>query len=115
MHTVRCTTPSAFDNPSDFGGDQCGAYTPAGVPDQANQYDLRTLLLRIDDQSAIIDGTPIVPFIIDTLALYAHTDMPLTLAVLEEREYVGGLTIFGTGFGYFRPHPGRRVYFSNAG
>lgn len=85
--------------PGDFGGRR-GVYTPVWVHEQINQYGLYKVL-RVDERGTLIDGIPIAPLTVADLHLHQRADITLTLSVPESAQHVGGLTIFGRGFGNY--------------
>ena len=98
----------AWTSPGDFGAAH-GTYTPDWWYPNWNQHGLLKLL-SINHLGAFIDGAPISSVAIDSLALAAGSDMTLRLAVGPEGT-VGGMTIFGRGFGNYNQDIKFRVVF----
>jgi len=95
--------------PGDFGGRR-GAYTPAWVSEQMNQYGLYKAL-RIDARGTLIDGIPIAPLTLADLHLARRTDITLRLSVSPTARHIGGLTLFGNGFGNYGQDLQMRLYY----
>ncbi len=86
-------------SPGDFG-DSRGLYTPDWWLPIWNQYGLLKLLL-INKRGTFIDGWKISDVTIDDLNLDFRSDLRFRMAVESDSQHVGGLTIFGKGFGNY--------------
>ena len=85
--------------PGDFG-DVPGIFTPEWWYPNWNQYGLLKLLV-INRYGTFVDGKKISDIVIGEFDLTSTSSMQLRLAVEEESEHVGGLTIFGKSFGNY--------------
>lgn len=86
-----------WTSPADFGRAARGKYTPSWWHRNVNQYGLLKTI-RIDAEGTFIDGERISASTIGELRL----DEPfwtLRFQVDEQSENVGGLTLYGAGFG----------------
>ena len=88
-----------WTSPGDFG-DVKGIFTPDWWFPNWNQYGLLKMLV-INKRGTFIDGLKISNVTIDQFKLTSKSSIKLKLAVPEEAEHVGVLTIFGKGFGNY--------------
>lgn len=86
-------------SPGDFG-DSRGLFTPEWWLPNWNQYGLLKLLV-INRKGTFIDGLKISDVTIDDFNLDYRSGIRFRLAVEEDAEHVGGLTIFGKSFGNY--------------
>ena len=86
-------------SPGDFG-DSRGLFTPDWWFPNWNQYGLLKLLV-INKKGTFIDGLKISDVTIDSFNLDYRSGIRFRLAVEDEAEHVGGLTIFGKSFGNY--------------
>lgn len=87
------------DVPGDFG-DVHGMFTPQWWPQNWNQYGLLKLLV-INDYGTYIDGLKISDVSTLSLHLDYSSDIRLRLAVENDSEHVGGITLYGKSFGNY--------------
>ncbi len=83
-------------SPGDFG-DSRGLFTPDWWFPNWNQYGLLKLLV-INRRGTFIDGLKISDVTIDSFHLDYRSSLRFRLAVDDDAEHVGGLTIFGKTF-----------------
>lgn len=88
-----------WTSPGDFG-DVCGIFTPDWWFPNWNQYGLLKLLV-INRKGTFIDGLKISDVTIDSFHLDYRSSLRFRLAVDDDAEHVGGLTIFGKTFGNY--------------
>lgn len=88
-----------WTSPGDFG-DVNGFFTPDWWFPLWNQYGMLKVL-TIGHKGTFIDGKKISAVTIDQLAITSKSSIKLRLEVPEDAEHVGGLTIFGKGFGNY--------------
>lgn len=86
-------------SPGDFG-DSRGLFTPDWWFPNWNQYGLLKLLV-INRKGTFIDGLKISDVTIDSFQLDYRSSLRFRLAVDDDAEHVGGLTIFGKTFGNY--------------
>lgn len=96
---INDTKIGMWTSPGDFG-DVHGMFTPQWWPQNWNQYGLLKLLV-INDYGTYIDGLKISD--VSTLSLYLDysSDIHLRLAVENDSEHVGGITLYGKSFGNY--------------
>jgi predicted transcriptional regulator len=98
-----------WTSPGDFGMIQ-GIYTPSWWSPNWNQHGLLKLL-SINKEGTFIDGRKISEVCIDQLEINYKSDIIFRIAIPAETGNVGGLTIFGKGFGNYNQHINVRMIF----
>lgn len=99
-----------WTSPGDFGNVR-GIYTPDWWFDNWNQYGL-LLLLSINKQGTFLDGLMISPVTIDSLNLHYKSELRFRLGIPDDAANIGGMTIFGHGFGNYSQGIRFRVIYS---
>lgn len=89
-----------WTSPGDFGGEIHGMFTPDWWPPNWNQYGLLKLLV-VNKHGTFIDGLQISDITIEDLALAQGAPLDFRIAVEEDAEHVGGVTLFGKTFGNY--------------
>ncbi|RKI94284.1 winged helix-turn-helix transcriptional regulator [Parablautia intestinalis] len=90
---------ATWTSPGDFG-DVSGIFTPDWWYPNWNQYGLLKNLV-INEKGTFIDGLQVSDVSIKEFHLDYKSTIKLKLAVEEDAEHVGGLTIFGRNFGNY--------------
>lgn len=88
-----------WTSPGDFG-DVRGIFTPDWWFPNWNQYGLLKLLV-INKKGTFIDGLQISDVTINDFHLDFRSNLNLRMAVNDDADHVGGLTIFGKSFGNY--------------
>ncbi|NLO99526.1 MAG: winged helix-turn-helix transcriptional regulator [Clostridiaceae bacterium] len=96
-------------SPGDYGNAK-GLYTPDWWFDNWNQYGLLKLL-TINKEGTFLDGRKLSDITIGKLDLNETSDMKFKLAVTDESKPIGGMTLFGKGFGNYNQDINVRVIF----
>ena len=96
---INDTKIGMWSSPGDFG-DVHGMFTPQWWPQNWNQYGLLKLLV-INDYGTYIDGLKISDVSTLSLHLDYSSDIRLRLAVENDSEHVGGITLYGKSFGNY--------------
>ena len=96
---INDTKIGMWTSPGDFG-DVHGMFTPQWWPQNWNQYGLLKLLV-INDYGTYIDGLKISDVSTLSLHLDYNRDIRLRLAVENDSEHVGGITLYGKSFGNY--------------
>lgn len=96
---INDTKIGMWTSPGDFG-DVHGMFTPQWWPQNWNQYGLLKLLV-INDYGTYIDGLKISDVSTLSLHLDYNSDIRLRLAVENNSEHVGGITLYGKSFGNY--------------
>lgn len=98
-----------WTSPGDFGSTKRGKYTPDWWWDDINQYGLLKVL-RINKQGTFIDGQQISDVTLDQLHL-VQKQWSFRIGVPTDAINVGGLTLFGAGFGNYNQDIVFRLYY----
>ena len=96
---INDTKIGMWTSPGDFG-DVHGMFTPQWWPQNWNQYGLLKLLV-INDYGTYIDGLKISDVSTLSRHLDYNSDIRLRLAVENDSEHVGGITLYGKSFGNY--------------
>ena len=96
---INDTKIGMWTSPGDFG-DVHGMFTPQWWPQNWNQYGLLKLLV-INDYGTYIDGLKISDVSTLSLHLDYNSDIRPRLAVENDSEHVGGITLYGKSFGNY--------------
>lgn len=88
-----------WTSPGDFG-DKRGKYTPDWWKLKGSQYGILTTW-RITGEGTFVNGVRISPTSLKELDIMGHHSVRLTVAVDREAKNVGGINIFGKGFGNY--------------
>ena len=96
---INDTKIGMWPSPGEFG-DVHGMFTPQWWPQNWNQYGLLKLLV-INDYGTYIDGLKISDVSTLSLHLDYSSDIRLRLAVENDSEHVGGITLYGKSFGNY--------------
>lgn len=97
-----------WTSPGDYGTTH-GRYTPAWWPTGVNQYGLLKVL-RIQRHATYMDGQQISGTGLEQIVA-ERNHWTLRLAVEASSAHVGGLTIYGEGFGNYNQDIGFKVYY----
>ncbi len=97
-----------WTSPGDFGGKR-GKYTPDWWWDEINQYGLLKVL-KITPNGTFIDGQQISSVTLDDVNILSK-QWKFRIAVEEDAENVGGVTLFGSGFGNYNQDIVFKLYY----
>jgi predicted transcriptional regulator len=86
-------------SPGDFG-DKRGTYTPEWWKLEGSQYGLNKVW-SVTAEGSFIDGVPISSVTIADLKLADHHSVKVKIGIKDNAEHIGGLNIFGRGFGNY--------------
>jgi predicted transcriptional regulator len=95
-------------SPGDFG-DKRGTYTPGWWKLEGSQYGLNKVW-SVSEEGSYIDGTRASPVTISDLKLSEHHSVKVKIGIKEDAEHVGGLNVFGRGFGNYDQDIVLRMY-----
>ncbi|MCX7711527.1 MAG: ArsR family transcriptional regulator [Clostridia bacterium] len=98
-----------WTSPGDFGGVR-GKFTPEWWSLGVGQFGLLKVI-RIDDTGSYIDGQKISDTTLGQVNI-RQKQWIYRIAVLEESEHPGGVTLFGTGFGNYNQDIVFRLYYT---
>jgi predicted transcriptional regulator len=99
-----------WTSPGDFG-DKRGKLTPLWWKLEGSQYGLLKHWIVTDDGS-FVDGVRISDVRLPDLDVHAHHSIRVRVGVKENAEHLGGINIFGRGFGNYDQDLVLRLYFS---
>lgn len=95
--------------PGDFG-DKRGKYTPQWWKLEGSQYGLLKNFI-VTEEGSFIDGVKIGDVTVDDLKLSEHHSIRVRVGVKKDAEHMGGMNIFGKGFGNYDQGIVLRCYF----
>jgi predicted transcriptional regulator len=98
-----------WTSPGDFGGK--GKLNPSWWREDINQYGLLKRLI-IKKDGTFMDGIKISNVTLDDINI-RNPYWIFRIAVLEDARHVGGLTLFGTGFGNYNQDIVFKLYYKN--
>jgi predicted transcriptional regulator len=98
-----------WTSPGDFG-DARGKLTPEWWKLEGSQYGLLKHW-GVTAEGSFVDGVRISDVALGDLRLHEHHSIRIRLGVKEEAEHMGGLNIFGAGFGNYDQALVLRLYF----
>ncbi|WEG11090.1 helix-turn-helix domain-containing protein [Pullulanibacillus sp. KACC 23026] len=98
-----------WTSPGDFG-DQRGKYTPSWWPSVINQYGLLKHL-RVNEKGTFMDGNWLSDVTIKDIHI-ENKQWTFRISVEQDSVHVGGVTLFGKGFGNYNQDLLFRLYYS---
>src|SRR5574344_259879 len=98
-------------SPGDFG-DKRGKYTPSWWKLEGSQYGLLKHF-SVTDEGSFVDGIKISDIKLGDLSIADHHSIRVKVGVKEDAEHMGGMNIFGKGFGNYDQGIILRTYFKN--
>lgn len=96
LNDIECAT---WTSPGDLGGVK-GVFTPEWWYRNWGQFGILKVLM-INEDGTFLDGSKISDVTIKDFDLNYMSMLKLKLEVSKEAEHIGGLTIFGKGFGNY--------------
>ena len=99
-----------WTSPGDFG-DARGKYTPSWWPTNINQYGLLKTIRITKDNGTYIDGDPLSNINISDFK-NVEDIWDFKIEVKSDAQHVGGVTLFGNGFGNHDQNIVFKVYYS---
>jgi len=106
---VNRTEIGTWTSPGDFG-DKRGKYTPDWWKLEGSQYGLLKNFY-ITNEGSFIDGVKISDVTISDLHIPDHHSIRVKVGVKEDAVHMGGMNIFGKGFGNYDQGIILRTYF----
>ncbi|MDR2483971.1 MAG: helix-turn-helix domain-containing protein, partial [Treponema sp.] len=89
----------SWTSPGDFG-DRRGALTPSWWKPEGSQYGLLKHWI-VTGEGSFVDGNRISGISLPDLALQDHSSIKIRIGVKEDTQHLGGMNIFGKGFGNY--------------
>lgn len=96
---INKTEIGSWTSPGDYG-DKRGKYTPEWWKLEGSQYGLLKYF-SVTDEGSFVDGTRISGVTLSDLKLSEHHSIRVRVGVREDAEHMGGMNIFGKGFGNY--------------
>jgi predicted transcriptional regulator len=96
---VNSVEVGRWTSPGDFG-DKRGKYTPEWWKLEGSQYGLLKNW-SVSEDGSYVDGVRISDVSLADLSLADHHSIKVRIGVKDEAEHVGGLNVFGRGFGNY--------------
>ncbi len=107
---INKTDIGTWVSPGDFG-DKRGKYTPAWWKLEGSQYGLLKHF-SVTNEGSFVDGMKISEVTLDDLKIPEHHSIRVKIGVKEDAEHMGGMNIFGKGFGNYDQGIILRSYFN---
>jgi predicted transcriptional regulator len=99
----------SWTSPGDFG-DRRGAMTPSWWKLEGSQYGLLKHW-SVTGEGSFVDGVQISDINLEQLAIPEHHSIRVKIGVKEDAKHLGGMNIFGRGFGNYDQGIILRLYF----
>ncbi|WP_438432135.1 ArsR/SmtB family transcription factor [Gorillibacterium sp. sgz500922] len=106
LNSVKLGT---WTSPGDFG-DRRGKYSPSWWPNVVNQYGLLKHLI-VSNDGTFMDGNRMSDVTLEQVNV-RDRQWTLRIAVEKESEHIGGVTLFGKGFGNYNQDIVFRLYYN---
>jgi predicted transcriptional regulator len=100
-----------WTSPGDFG-DRRGKFTPPFWKLEGSQYGILTVW-SITAEGSFVNGEKVSPTRLEELQLRSHHSIKIRIMVKNSAEHVGGINIFGKGFGNYDQDIILRLSFEN--
>jgi len=108
---INRTEIGTWTSPGDFG-DKRGKYTPEWWKLEGSQYGLLKNFY-VTNEGSFIDGVKISDVTISDLHIADHHSIRVKVGVKEDAVHMGGMNIFGKGFGNYDQGIILRAYFGD--
>lgn len=96
---VNGTEIGSWTSPGDYG-DKRGVYTPEWWKLSGSQYGLQKSC-KVTESGSFVDGVRVSESNIHDLQLMAHHSVRVRIGIKRDANHVGGINIFGKGFGNY--------------
>lgn len=106
---INAVKVGQWTSPGDFA-DETGKYTPSWWMRNINQYGMLKVI-KINEKGSFIDGKKISEVKLKDINIRSKQWI-LKLEVPADAEHVGGLTVFGSGFGNYNQDLIFRLYYT---
>jgi predicted transcriptional regulator len=102
-----------WTSPGDFG-DVRGKLTPSWWKLAGSQYGLLKQW-GVSESGSFVDGEKVSNVMLDDLDLRSHTSIKVKIGIRENALNIGGINIFGKGFGNYDQDIALKLYLKKAG
>jgi predicted transcriptional regulator len=99
----------SWTSPGDFG-DRRGILTPSWWKLEGSQYGLLKHWI-VTNEGSFVDGVQISDITLEDLAIPEHHSIKVQIGVKEDAKHLGGMNIFGRGYGNYDQGIILRLYF----
>jgi predicted transcriptional regulator len=106
---INGTEIGSWTSPGDFG-DKRGRLTPEWWKLEGSQYGLMKQW-SVSDSGAFVDGVQVSDVRLKDIDLKAHHSIRVRIGVKEDAAHLGGMNIFGRGFGNYNSDIAMRLHF----
>ena len=106
---INKTEIGTWTSPGDYG-DKRGKYTPQWWKLEGSQYGLLKHY-SVTNEGSFVDGVKISDVTLDDLKVSEHHSIRVRVGVKNDAEHMGGMNIFGKGFGNYDQGIIMRAYF----
>lgn len=106
---INRTEIGTWTSPGDYG-DKRGKYTPEWWKLEGSQYGLLKYF-SVTDEGSFVDGAKISDVTLADLHMDEHHSIRVQIGVKKNAEHVGGMNIFGKGFGNYDQGIVLRTYY----
>ncbi|SFE52645.1 Predicted transcriptional regulator [Paenibacillus algorifonticola] len=106
--SLNGTTIGKWTSPGDYG-DTRGKFSPSWWQGNLNQYGLLKVI-RVQEDGTFVDGQQVSDTSVQQITL-DRNHWTLRIAVDKDAAHVGGLTLYGKGFGNYNQDIMFRVYY----
>ena len=106
---INKTEIGTWTSPGDYG-DKRGKYTPQWWKLEGSQYGLLKHY-SVTNEVSFVDGVKISDVTLDDLKVSEHHSIRVRVGVKNDAEHMGGMNIFGKGFGNYDQGIIMRAYF----
>ncbi len=89
----------SWTSPGDFG-DRRGVFTPSWWKLEGSQYGLLKYW-SVTAEGSFVDGNKVSDINLADLSLQEHSSIKVRIGIKNDAEHVGGMNIFGKGFGNY--------------
>jgi predicted transcriptional regulator len=89
----------SWTSPGDFG-DRRGIFTPAWWKLEGSQYGLLKYW-SVTPEGSFVDGNKVSNVTLADLSLQEHSSIKVRIGIKDDANHVGGMNIFGKGFGNY--------------
>jgi predicted transcriptional regulator len=106
---INNTEIGTWTSPGDFG-DRRGTLTPSWWKLEGSQYGLLKHWI-VSAEGSFVDGVKISDINLKDLAIPEHSSIRVQIGVKNDAKHLGGMNIFGRGFGNYDQGIILRIYF----
>lgn len=98
-----------WTSPGDFG-DKRGRFTPLWWKLEGSQYGLLKTWI-VTEEGSFVDGERVSDVTLKDLDIYKHSSIKVRIGIKEDAKNIGGVNIFGRGFGNYDMDIVMRLHF----